>query len=470
MRPRPGGIPSGEDYFPRSEEAELWRRIEENSAILIAPRRSGKSTMLNHMKEKPASNWQVYNIFCEDIDKEEQIRMKLASVLVNSSKKSGNVLIILDEFQTMIVRMAKGKNSTRKMRELVRALPKLKSLSAPEKKIRFVYAGSKSFDLVARKYNLDDSFKDLPRIILAPLSRADALRYLTKVLGDAGVTNKNEIPQWIYREVGCGFLYFLAILADKAIGAHVDGTELTDDVLEELYEKCITGAVGRAYFQHNHEVLKIYKELGGEKYFEAAEAILGYTATHSKISQSTANELFKLHYPHAKDWLFQQLMLDLESDFYLRLKAKGNYEFQVHILGDWWGRYYPSMSAKVLDVLLIWRPSGILISHLPCPGGGLKGADQSAAQLTATYQGLRSIEFEAPAIQDPMGRGTFVFLEKMKYLLVCRINGKPTRRLDSKMRDALKGISKRYPKMDWDGDRAVFDGIEAFLKELCGEH
>ena len=83
----------------------------------------------------------------------------------------------------------------------------------------------------------------------------------------------------------------------------------------------------------------------GEK---AALAVLRAVAGHGRISRLVLFDIYrKARGKTASDQAFDELMADLEYDWYLRLDTDTNeFHFRLKVMQDWWRRWYPASAAK----------------------------------------------------------------------------------------------------------------------------
>jgi len=53
-----GNVPEPDELYGRSELINrLWSQIEADNVLLLAPRRFGKTGVMNHVLERPRPNW-----------------------------------------------------------------------------------------------------------------------------------------------------------------------------------------------------------------------------------------------------------------------------------------------------------------------------------------------------------------------------------------------------------------------------
>ena len=104
------------------------------------------------------------------------------------------------------------------------------------------------------------------------------------------------------------------------------------------------GPTCRHYFDHYQSRLKRYGK-NGQK---AAFAILRAVAGQGRISRPALYDIYrKARGKGASEQEFDELMADLEYDWYLRLDPDTNeFYFRLKVMQDWWRRWYPAAAVK----------------------------------------------------------------------------------------------------------------------------
>jgi hypothetical protein len=116
---------------------------------------------------------------------------------------------------------------------------------------------------------------------------------------------------------------------------------LTVADIQGIYESRVLGRTCKDYFEHYRGRLRRL----GKPAEKAAIAILRAVSgsPQGRVSRSALFEVYsKAHGKGASDAGFDELLGDLEHDFYLVLDANTNeYHFLVKVMSDWWRRWYP---------------------------------------------------------------------------------------------------------------------------------
>jgi hypothetical protein len=111
-----------------------------------------------------------------------------------------------------------------------------------------------------------------------------------------------------------------------------------------VYRERVLGPTCRQYFDHYSTRLKRY----GTAREKAAFAILRAVADQGRISRPALYDIYaKAHGRQSCDRVFDDVMADLENDWYLRLDPGTNeYYFRLKVMRDWWRRWYPARTAR----------------------------------------------------------------------------------------------------------------------------
>jgi hypothetical protein len=122
--------------------------------------------------------------------------------------------------------------------------------------------------------------------------------------------------------------------------------ELGANEVSEVYHRRMLGPTCRAYFDYYRQRLNRYGEPGRR----AALAVL-QEAAHAptdRVSNSMLYDVYRRARGRgATSFEFDEIMADLESDWYLVLDSRTNeYGFLLNVMRDWWKRFYRTLDAK----------------------------------------------------------------------------------------------------------------------------
>jgi hypothetical protein len=204
---------------------------------------------------------------------------------------------------------------------------------------RFIVGGSIGIDLILRQLNTADKLNDFERLYVEPIAEED-VRKLMLDLADAMHVHADDVVLSRLRElIGSPVPYFVHLFFSQ-LGQlpAVRRSPLTLATLDEVYEKRVLGPTCKHYFDHYCERLKRYGQTGRR----AALAILTTVAQQERVSDSILRDVYsKALKRGASDLGFDQLMANLECDWYLILDPHTNeYFFMINVIGDWWRRWF----------------------------------------------------------------------------------------------------------------------------------
>jgi hypothetical protein len=159
------------------------------------------------------------------------------------------------------------------------------------------------------------------------------------------LTWSSELSSRLFELIGAPVPYFIHVFfaqLGQLPPAKRPGLTVSD--LNAVYRERVMGPTCRHYFEHYSTRLKRYGPAGQR----SAQAILRSVAGSDRISRPALFDIYrKAHGRGASDQGFDDVMADLESDWYLRLDPDTNeYYFRLKVMQDWWRRWYPSASAR----------------------------------------------------------------------------------------------------------------------------
>ena len=80
-----GGIATGDNFYPRDDIVEdIWNELKKgNSILLAAPRRVGKSSIMQYMEENPIENYKLVFQDIESIKSANELFERIYTLLLN---------------------------------------------------------------------------------------------------------------------------------------------------------------------------------------------------------------------------------------------------------------------------------------------------------------------------------------------------------------------------------------------------
>ena len=377
----------GDDLYGRQREIEqLWARLEAGAHLLmLAPRRVGKTSLMQELHRDPRANWDVVYIDVEDaagaedlvasvfaalvrhpnyrrriefIELSRTIRNALASFdhlkVLGVELKTAfggdwqraadqletrllrlpnqrRLLIILDELPILVSRML-GTDSGRDQAALLLAkLRHWRQVPALRGKVQMLFGGSIGLEGVLRRARLSASINDVDAFRVASWEVETAAAFLKLVGDNVGFP---LAQQWIDRMLELlrdpnpyHVQLFFAALLDICNG---NPTEVSRDVVERCFEERLTGPAGTAHLDHYAARLEF--AFGGPQ----RELALSILSTACRRENGAALSEFSAASENAS--LLTEVLQALEADGYLRVNGDAA-AFRSNLLRVWWRKH-----------------------------------------------------------------------------------------------------------------------------------
>jgi hypothetical protein len=400
-----GNIAKGADFWNREKEIKaIWEILEKNNVLLKAPRRFGKSSIMNNLFEHPSPGCTVFFQDTEKLSEPEEfitsiisqmleksffqkhfqtfskmmddlasrielsvgyedmpeVRMKIKESLKANWKEEGRnlighlksynerILFILDELPELIKNIVRqrGKDTAIDFLQWFRSIRQMPELS----NIRWLVGGSIGIEHLLQKMGAGTkTINDFSVYRVEPLSKEDGRDFINALLKKEAQMKKvgNSILDKFMDTIGPPVPYFIQILLRECL-YEMDRQKkksLTEKIIDKAYNENVLGPTSRTYFEHYYERLKEY-------YDPDIEAIAKRLLTEiARKYQVKKTELVKLSNQISAGKCdtddFNYLMSDLENDFYISYKREtDSYYFTLKILRDWWLRYYDLVEEK----------------------------------------------------------------------------------------------------------------------------
>lgn len=391
-----GNVPEPDELYGRQDFIEhLWRQILGNNILLLAPRRFGKTGVMRYVLLRPREGYMPIYLDLEDVDTpqefvwrltrellandhlrrflqgakgvpdrimkwvgdhfdevgfegakiqfkaslEEDWRDTAKRLLLRLEKCDRTIIFILDELPAMLEGIAdKVDEDTAKSFMAWFRTVRLQQKDQLRRH-RFIVGGSIGIDVILRRLNTVDKLNDFERLYVQPLEENDAARLADDLAQTMDIQWNESVKRKLLELIGPPVPYFIHLFFSQ-LGqlSQEERHGLTSETLETMYQQRILGPTCKHYFDHYRERLKRYGTVGER----AAMAVLSTVAEQGRASASVLWEVYrKARKRGANDLEFDELMADLECDWYLVLDPHTNeYYFMVAIMRDWWRRWF----------------------------------------------------------------------------------------------------------------------------------
>jgi len=281
--------------------------------------------------------------FKEDI--KEDWREAAKRMLTELEKADKTIVFLFDEFPAMLDRLIE-KQGEPVARDF---LAWFRTVRMEQKDVlrrhRFIVAGSVGIDQILRKLGASDKLVDFYRLTVEPLDDTTARKLASDLAHSCSINCNDAILGRLFELIGAHVPYFIHIFVSQIAQFPLAQRKVLTVVdLERIYKDRVLGPTCRHYFNHYSSRLQRYGKTG-EK---AALAVLRAVASHGRISRPVLFDIYrKARGKTASDQAFDELMADLECDWYLCLDTGTNeFHFRLKVMQDWWRRWYPTPGAK----------------------------------------------------------------------------------------------------------------------------
>lgn len=398
-----GQVVEPEDLFFREGFIrELWDALEKQHVILTAPRRTGKTSVMTHLLQKPEEGWLVlflnvqdtshpadfylqlldelntrdatmlrsiyqqgksfvdgvlheidsigfasFKVTLREKDTELWTRWKdrLDDLMERIRKEDRRVLVILDELPDMLLAMKDGNHDV--LREFLGWFRKHRMTPIPSNdNVRWLIGGSINLLATLDSIGLVDRMND-PAVVPLPVFTDDEVaEFVTTMLEAHGCSFDADVPQAVAEHLGRPIPFFMQMATQELYRIWRKAKRnLEEEDVVEVFNRLVTSPEARDKLQHYHSRIAHYYE----ESMEPAYALLGILSLSEEgVTRKLLLQKFdELRFvagiecpAHEASRAFNEILLHLENDFYIVETADGIYDFASGILKLWWRKYY----------------------------------------------------------------------------------------------------------------------------------
>ena len=383
--------------------AELRQTLRTGHVVLTAPRRTGKTSVMDYLRDHPESGFSVVSTNVQDLTRPadffqvlldgfhdaypEFVRDRLAAgwglvsgvleridtvavggfklalresdpdwdtnwrqhgdtLLAQARNTRAPILFIIDEFPDMLLNLSREDGGL--LREFLAWFRTQRQHPAPTRdSIRWLVGGSVNLAGTLDALGLVDLINDLEDVALPPLTDADVETFVADMLGGRDVPYDDNVPQRLVARLGRPIPLFMqmATQALYRLWKREQRRIVATDV-DAVFDAMIVGSAARTRLQHFHSRIRQYYV---EPKDSTAHALLGQIsvsesglsrATLLRETERTLADLDIVLPALERRQIFNQLLLDLENDFYIVEAEEGLYDFASGVLKSWWRKYH----------------------------------------------------------------------------------------------------------------------------------
>ena len=382
---------------------ELWQTLRTGHVVLTAPRRTGKTSVMDYLCDHPENGFSVVSINVQDLSHPADffqvlldalhdahpdfVRDQLATgwglvsgvlgridevgvgsfklalrrsdpdwranwrqhgdtFLAQARNTGVPILFIVDEFPDMLLNLSREDGGL--LREFLAWFRIQRQNPAPSRdSIRWLVGGSVNLAGTLDALGLVDLINDLEDVSLPPLTDGDIETFVTEMLSGRNVPFDDDVPQPLIARLGRPIPLFMQMATQDLyrLWKREQRRIVATDV-DTVFDAMIVGSAARTRLQHFHSRIGQYY---ADTQRSIAHALLGQVSVstsglrRSTLLQATERTLADLGVTlaaHERRQLFNRLLLDLENDFYIVEIEEGIYDFASGVLKSWWRKYH----------------------------------------------------------------------------------------------------------------------------------
>ena len=382
---------------------ELWETLRTGHLVLTAARRTGKTSVMDHLRDQPRNDFQVVSINVQDLTHPADffqvlldafhdahpalVRDQLAAgwklvtgalglvgeigvgefklalresdpnwrenwrrhgdtFLTQARNMNIPILFIVDELPDMLLNLSRKDAAL--LREFLAWFRTQRLNPAPARdSIRWLVGGSVNLAGTLDALGQVDLINDLEDVPLPPLTDSDIEVFVNEMLSGRGVPYDEAVPRRMSVRLGRPIPLFMQMATQDLyrLWKKEQRKILAADV-DTIFDALIVSSGARARLQHYYSRIQQYYT---DPKRSIAYALLGQISVsesglkRASLLQETERLLVdsSVELPaHERKQLFNQILLDLENDFYIVEVEEGIYDFASGVLKPWWRKYY----------------------------------------------------------------------------------------------------------------------------------
>jgi uncharacterized protein len=377
----------GEDFFDReAEQRQLWRRLETDNVLLLAPRRVGKTSLMyclrdtaelhgfeaiytsvSDVKTEIAFIQRLFSSLSE-LSSTENIFSKLTSNPIfkrlSQVKKVGGagfsleftdsdeeqwaeigealareinnlnqpLLLLVDEVPVFVLNIIKEDPSGKRAREF---LYWLRQLRQDYKNLQWLIAGSIGLDTVTARLNIGDTINDLNIQQLGPFTKQSANTFLIELGNSYKIELSPEICSYIISRIDWLIPFHLQLIFSELRDISNEMNEkITKEIIDNSFEILLSPSK-KGYFDYWRQ--RLHDELGKPDASGAIALLNTVVSDENGASHQTLHQVLIKIYSEQSEEKLRYLLDILENDGYL-VNENSRYYFRSNLLKEYWKR------------------------------------------------------------------------------------------------------------------------------------
>lgn len=384
---------------------QLWEEVDRSHVLLTAPRRTGKTSVMDHLHQNPATDFLVVSVNVQDLthpadlfqllldafhdEHPDFLRDTLAkgwSLLGNALSKvkdvgasgfkvtlkesdpdwkdswrkhgdaflkqlrnnSQRVLLVIDELPDMLLNM--NRSQPELLREFLGWWRTARIKPNPKRDVvRWLVGGSVNLSGTLDQLGMVDLINDFNDIGLPELTSDQVVEFVNEMLGKRDVTFGESVPTTVAELLGRPIPLFLQMITQELYRLwkrRPDRPALTPGDVEQVFADFIKSSAAKDKLQHFYSRIQRYYSSPNDE--AAYELLRQLSLCENGLARKTLQgELDRViaerggeYAVHEQRRIFNQLLRDLENDFYVIETADDVYDFASGVMKAWWRKYY----------------------------------------------------------------------------------------------------------------------------------
>ena len=383
--------------------AALWRTLRTGHVVLTAPRRTGKTSVMDYLRDHPENGFSVVSINVQDLTHPADffqvlldgfhdahpdfVRDRLAAgwelvsgvlgridevgvgsfklalrgsdpdwrtnwrqhgdtFLAQARNAGVPILFIIDEFPDMLLNLSRDDGGL--LREFLAWFRTQRQSPGPSRdSVRWLVGGSVNLAGTLDGLGLVDLINDFGDVSLPPLTAGDVETFVMEMLGGRDVPFDDDVPQRLIARLGRPIALFMQMATyDLYRMWKREKRQIVAADVDGVFDAMVVGSAARTRLQHFQSRINQYYV---DPRRSIAHVLLGQVSMSTSglrratLLQETERALTELGVTlpaHERRQTFNRLMLDLENDFYIVEVGEGVYDFASGVLKSWWRKYH----------------------------------------------------------------------------------------------------------------------------------
>lgn len=378
-----GNPVTGDDFFDRElEQRQIWRKLESNHLLMLAPRRIGKTSLIYRLCESSQSHG-FYALHCSLAGCEDErdcvrelfkavhplqtISQKFAQTFAGiKTLKLGDAvewardasdnwrtageeigaalsatedrwLICVDELPVFIVKLLQqGEPGRQRARTFLYWLRELRQKHF--RHVKWLLAGSIGLDTMTARLRIGDAINDLEPFKLEAFTAESARRFLRELSASYALPLDGATLDRILARVGWPVPYYLQLMFSHLRDAQLDDRIApSPSAVDAVFDKLL-GHGYRTHFDYWRQ--RLDDELGQPEAGYATRLLDRISGTPEGMTRVTL--MLAMHAtiadPDQRERTLRHLLQVLENDGYLHRDDDGRYAFRLEWLRMFWLR------------------------------------------------------------------------------------------------------------------------------------